>query len=129
MALAAVAGGPERWRVISVCAGGRHNLALALPDNDTSSLPPRPMSRASSTQPPDLHHLPPGEPLDGAVDRNGDQEEDPTEANDDDLMADGEFGEGGYPLAISCSTARSASQSILVPRACELVDISLCVCA
>ena len=99
MALAAVAGGPERWRVISVCAGGRHNLALALPDNDTPSLPPRPMSRASSTQPPDLRHLPPGEALEGASDRNGDQEEEPPEANADDLMADGEFGEGGYSQA------------------------------
>jgi hypothetical protein len=26
-------GGPERWRVISVAAGGRHSMALALPDN------------------------------------------------------------------------------------------------
>eukprot|EP00887_Chlorella_sp_A99_P001925 scaffold18.g1925.t1 len=26
-------GGPERWRVISAAAGGRHTLALALPDN------------------------------------------------------------------------------------------------
>ncbi|KAK9819733.1 hypothetical protein WJX72_001724 [[Myrmecia] bisecta] len=26
-------GGPERWRVISISCGGRHTLALALPDN------------------------------------------------------------------------------------------------
>ena len=26
-------GGPERWRVISAAAGGRHTLVLALPDN------------------------------------------------------------------------------------------------
>ncbi len=26
-------GGPERWRVISVACGGRHTMALALPDN------------------------------------------------------------------------------------------------
>ena len=26
-------GGPERWRVISVAAGGRHSMVLALPDN------------------------------------------------------------------------------------------------
>ncbi|KAL4428032.1 hypothetical protein ABPG75_002121 [Micractinium tetrahymenae] len=26
-------GGPERWRVVSVAAGGRHSLVLALPDN------------------------------------------------------------------------------------------------
>lgn len=26
-------GGPERWRAISVAAGGRHSLVLALPDN------------------------------------------------------------------------------------------------
>lgn len=32
-------GGPERWRVISAAAGGRHSLVLALPDNgyDSSS--------------------------------------------------------------------------------------------
>lgn len=28
-------GGPERWRVISVAAGGRHSILLALPDNGT----------------------------------------------------------------------------------------------
>ena len=26
-------GGPERWRVIAVAAGGRHSLVLALPDS------------------------------------------------------------------------------------------------
>lgn len=26
-------GGPEHWRVISVAAGGRHSMVLALPDN------------------------------------------------------------------------------------------------
>ena len=26
-------GGPDRWRVISISCGGRHSLALALPDN------------------------------------------------------------------------------------------------
>ena len=26
-------GGPERWRVIAVACGGRHTMALALPDN------------------------------------------------------------------------------------------------
>lgn len=26
-------GGPERWRVICITAGGRHSMALALPDN------------------------------------------------------------------------------------------------
>lgn len=29
----AVPGGPERWRVIAVACGGRHTMALALPDN------------------------------------------------------------------------------------------------
>lgn len=26
------AGGPGRWRVISLCAGGRHSMVLAVPD-------------------------------------------------------------------------------------------------
>ncbi len=29
----AKAGGPDRWRVINIAAGGRHSLVLALPDN------------------------------------------------------------------------------------------------
>ena len=31
--VAIAVGGPERWRVISVACGGRHTMALALPDN------------------------------------------------------------------------------------------------
>lgn len=27
------AGGPDRWRVVDVAAGGRHSLLLAVPDN------------------------------------------------------------------------------------------------
>jgi hypothetical protein len=30
-------GGPERWRVISISCGGRHSLALALPDNGAAN--------------------------------------------------------------------------------------------
>jgi hypothetical protein len=30
-------GGPERWRVITAAAGGRHSLVLALPDNGNDS--------------------------------------------------------------------------------------------
>jgi len=30
-------GGPERWRVISAAAGGRHSMVLALPDNGNDS--------------------------------------------------------------------------------------------
>ena len=33
MGLLAGSGGPERWRVICITAGGRHSMALALPDN------------------------------------------------------------------------------------------------
>ncbi len=27
------AGGPSRWRVVSLCAGGRHSMVLAMPDS------------------------------------------------------------------------------------------------
>ncbi len=34
----AKAGGPDRWRVINIAAGGRHSLVLALPDNGDLTL-------------------------------------------------------------------------------------------
>ena len=56
-------GGPERWRVISVCCGGRHSLALALPDNERASLQSQHSSRRNSAHPVLLEDLPRGEPL------------------------------------------------------------------
>lgn len=41
---ALAAGGPDRWRVISISCGGRHSLALALPDNGPRDGVPRPHS-------------------------------------------------------------------------------------
>lgn len=65
-----LAGGPERWHVISVCCGGRHSLALAVPDNEASSVSSARASRmASRSGSAELQQLPPGEPLDSATDR------------------------------------------------------------
>lgn len=61
-----IPGGPDRWRVISICCGGRHSLVLALPDNEPSSLSSTRASRRTSCE---LHSLPPGEPL--GLDRAG----------------------------------------------------------
>ena len=45
------AGGPDRWRVINIAAGGRHNLILALPDNGDLTLQhDAAMRRATTTQ-------------------------------------------------------------------------------
>eukprot|EP00884_Botryococcus_braunii_P004691 jgi/Botrbrau1/14222/Bobra.0254s0011.1 len=41
-------GGPDRWRVICVSAGGRHSVCLALPDNSEKAPPAR--QRATSAQ-------------------------------------------------------------------------------
>lgn len=63
-------GGPERWHVISVCCGGRHSLALAVPDNEASSVSSARASKMPSrTGSTELHQLPPGEPLDSATER------------------------------------------------------------
>ena len=80
-----LAGGPERWHVISVCCGGRHSLALAVPDNEASSVSSARASRmASRSGSAELQQLPPGEPLDSATDREG------SATDRDDAVADGE---------------------------------------
>lgn len=58
-----IAGGPERWRVISVSCGGRHSLLLALPDNEPASLRSAQNSRCNSAFDSCLDQLPNGEPL------------------------------------------------------------------
>lgn len=57
-----IAGGPDRWRVITISAGGRHSLVLALPDNgdllhhdlDVSRISATGRASQSSLQPPDF---------------------------------------------------------------------------
>ena len=55
-------GGPDRWRVITISAGGRHSLVLALPDNgdllqydlDASRISAAGRASQSSLYPPDF---------------------------------------------------------------------------
>lgn len=83
-------GGPERWRVISISCGGRHSLALALPDNDASSSQSSPsLSRTTSNR---LWGLPPGEPLRGTESPvEGDAQEEAAEGQSDLLDETEEF--------------------------------------
>ena len=62
----AEAGGPDRWRVINIAAGGRHSLVLALPDNGDLMLQHDAAARSvvllrgSGTSVPISHHCKPG---------------------------------------------------------------------
>lgn len=61
-------GGPDRWRVITISAGGRHSLVLALPDNgdllhhdlDATRISPLLRSSQGSLNRPPFMATPPG---------------------------------------------------------------------
>lgn len=63
------AGGPGRWRVISLCAGGRHSMVLAVPDG--SSIDRDGDATSSACSSPQLRPLSANGHAEGAFSPNG----------------------------------------------------------
>lgn len=101
-------GGPDRWRVICVSAGGRHSVCLALPDNSQQLVPGKQRSAPARQRP--VPPLPPRVPqaespvpapavtFSGEYDGDGGGLRGEAEEDEDELSPDKVSGKRAAPL-------------------------------